>query len=120
MINRLIIRGILVLHLLALLVFHISAQIPAGYYDDASGKTGDELKLALQGIIDNHLRRRPARFISIGGVCQQCQHSSARKLSQFGKISWPAIDRGGVKLIIPCMHDQTIWTGYSQSDTVGD
>lgn len=31
-----------------------TAQIPAGYYDDAEGKTGEELKSALHSIIDNH------------------------------------------------------------------
>ena len=30
------------------------AQIPAGYYDSASGLTGEELKTALHNIIDNH------------------------------------------------------------------
>lgn len=30
------------------------AQAPAGYYDGASGKTGQELKEALHHIIDNH------------------------------------------------------------------
>jgi endonuclease I len=29
-------------------------QIPPGYYDDAAGLTGDELKTALHNIIDNH------------------------------------------------------------------
>lgn len=32
-----------------------TAQIPEGYYDDANGKTGDELKAALHNIIDNHV-----------------------------------------------------------------
>lgn len=31
-----------------------SAQIPDGYYEDAEGKSGDELKTALHNIIDNH------------------------------------------------------------------
>ena len=30
------------------------AQIPDGYYDDAIGLTGDELKSALHNIIDDH------------------------------------------------------------------
>ena len=30
------------------------AQIPAGYYDNAQGLTGEELKTALHNIIDNH------------------------------------------------------------------
>ena len=30
------------------------AQIPAGYYNNANGKTGDELKVALHNIIKNH------------------------------------------------------------------
>ncbi|MFK5857421.1 MAG: endonuclease [Bacteroidota bacterium] len=30
------------------------AQIPAGYYDEAQGLTGNELKLALHNIIDDH------------------------------------------------------------------
>jgi len=33
----------------------VFAQIPAGYYDDAQGLTGDDLKLALHEIIDDHL-----------------------------------------------------------------
>lgn len=32
----------------------LQAQAPAHYYNSASGKTGDELKLALHDIIDNH------------------------------------------------------------------
>ena len=31
------------------------AQIPAGYYDDAQGLTGDDLKSALHNIIDDHV-----------------------------------------------------------------
>jgi len=34
--------------------FIINAQIPEGYYDDAIGLTGDELKTALHNIIDDH------------------------------------------------------------------
>jgi len=34
---------------------YLSAQIPEGYYDDAEGKTGEELKSALHSIIDNHI-----------------------------------------------------------------
>lgn len=34
--------------------FVIFGQIPDGYYDDAIGKTGDELKAALHDIIDDH------------------------------------------------------------------
>ncbi len=32
----------------------VYAQIPDGYYDDASGLSGEDLKTALYGIIDNH------------------------------------------------------------------
>ena len=32
----------------------LQAQIPSGYYNSASGKTGDELKAALHDIIDEH------------------------------------------------------------------
>ncbi len=35
-------------------VFYSFAQIPAGYYDNASGKTGEELKTALNNIIKGH------------------------------------------------------------------
>ena len=42
----------------ALLLFltgsRIAAQIPTGYYNNANGKTGDELKTALHDIIDDH------------------------------------------------------------------
>ncbi len=37
-----------------LLGLSVSAQIPTGYYDDADGLTGPELKTALKNIIDNH------------------------------------------------------------------
>lgn len=40
---------------LTLLSTGIFAQIPDGYYDDAEGLSGDELKLALHNIIDNHV-----------------------------------------------------------------
>ena len=38
------------------------AQIPNGYYNGASGKTGDELKIALHNIIKNH------HVVSYGGL----------------------------------------------------
>jgi endonuclease I len=43
--------------LIFLLVFNTLAfsQIPDGYYDDAEGLSGDELKAALHDIIDNHV-----------------------------------------------------------------
>ena len=34
--------------------FTLQAQIPDGYYDDAEGLSGDDLKSALHNIIDNH------------------------------------------------------------------
>lgn len=37
-----------------LLPFYLQGQIPSGYYDDASGKTGSELKTALYNIIKDH------------------------------------------------------------------
>ena len=36
------------------LPFTIFSQIPEGYYDDAEGLNGQELRTALEGIIDNH------------------------------------------------------------------
>lgn len=29
-------------------------EVPVGYYESAEGKQGDELRLALQDVIDNH------------------------------------------------------------------
>ena len=43
-----------VLFSLILLSFAVRAQIPPGYYDDAIGLTGDELKTSLHNIIKNH------------------------------------------------------------------
>ena len=40
--------------LLALMSGSLSAQIPNGYYNNANGKTGDELKVALHNIIKGH------------------------------------------------------------------
>ena len=40
--------------LLVLASFGLWAQIPNGYYNNASGKTGDELKVALHNIIKGH------------------------------------------------------------------
>lgn len=40
--------------LLLFLATNLFAQIPAGYYDSATGLTGEELKAALHNIIDNH------------------------------------------------------------------
>ena len=40
--------------LLACLGYGLWAQIPAGYYNNATGKTGDELKIALYDIIKGH------------------------------------------------------------------
>ncbi len=39
---------------LAMVGGSLGAEIPNGYYDDASGKTGTELRQALHDIIDNH------------------------------------------------------------------
>jgi endonuclease I len=40
--------------LFALQLTGLMAQPPAGYYDPASGKTGEELQIALHNIIDDH------------------------------------------------------------------
>ena len=40
--------------LLVLSSFGLWAQIPNGYYNNANGKTGDELKIALHNIIKSH------------------------------------------------------------------
>ena len=42
------------LFLLALTGMGLMAQIPAGYYNNANGKTGDDLKIALHDIIKDH------------------------------------------------------------------
>ena len=44
----------ILLFLLALVGMASQAQIPSGYYDNANGKTGDELKTALHEIIKGH------------------------------------------------------------------
>ncbi len=43
--------------LLILISLCACAQIPAGYYDDANGKTGYTLKTSLHGIIDGHTNK---------------------------------------------------------------
>ena len=48
--------------LLALISGSLSAQIPNGYYNNANGKTGDELKIALHDIIKGH------HVVSYGGL----------------------------------------------------
>jgi len=40
--------------LLVTIVTSLNAQIPTGYYDNAQGLTGNDLKAALHNIIDNH------------------------------------------------------------------
>ncbi len=47
-------KTLITLFLLALTSMSIVAQIPNGYYNSASGKTGTELRQALHDIIDNH------------------------------------------------------------------
>ena len=47
-------KAIATLFLLVLSSVSIMAQIPNGYYNNASGKTGDELKIALHEIIKDH------------------------------------------------------------------
>ena len=42
------------LFLLALTGMGLMAQIPTGYYNNANGKTGDDLKTALHNIIKDH------------------------------------------------------------------
>jgi endonuclease I len=39
----------------SLLVINLYSQIPAGYYDDVQGLTGNELKNGLHNIIDDHI-----------------------------------------------------------------
>ena len=50
------------LFLLALTSLSLLAQIPNGYYNNANGKTGDELKVALHDIIKGH------HVVSYGGL----------------------------------------------------
>jgi hypothetical protein len=45
---------LLLLLLPGLLSLHITAQPPAGYYDDAAGLGGEALQQALHNIIDGH------------------------------------------------------------------
>ena len=47
-------KALVTLFLLALTSLSIWAQIPNGYYNNANGKTGDELKIALHNIIKGH------------------------------------------------------------------
>ncbi|ADR22497.1 hypothetical protein MATR_36570 [Marivirga tractuosa] len=48
------IRSLMLFLLMGLLFHHSQAQIPSGYYDSANGKTGDQLKAALNDIISGH------------------------------------------------------------------
>jgi endonuclease I len=47
-------KSFLTLFALCVLAGNLCAQIPNGYYNDATGKTGDELKIALHEIIKGH------------------------------------------------------------------
>ncbi len=47
-------KAFVALLLLALTSMSMVAQIPSGYYDDATGKTGTQLRQALHDIIDDH------------------------------------------------------------------
>ena len=47
-------KALSTLILLVLASFSLVAQIPNGYYNNANGKTGDELKVALHNIIKGH------------------------------------------------------------------
>ncbi len=48
----------LLLTMLSAFILHFAyTQIPLGYYDDASGLTGDDLKSALHNIIDDHTEK---------------------------------------------------------------
>ena len=47
-------KALVTLFLLALTSLSIWAQIPNGYYNNANGKTGDELKIALHNIVKGH------------------------------------------------------------------
>lgn len=49
-----LIRGIMLLFLMGLFFHPLQAQIPSGYYDAANGKTGEQLKAALNDIISGH------------------------------------------------------------------
>jgi len=47
-------RSITILLILISLVFSANAQAPDGYYDDAEGKKGEDLRVALYNIIKDH------------------------------------------------------------------
>ena len=47
-------RVLLIIITLSISVFSSFGQIPNGYYDNAEGLTGEQLRTALSGIIDNH------------------------------------------------------------------
>ncbi len=47
-------KKINLLCLLGLFSLMAFAEVPVGYYESAEGKQGDELRLALQDVIDNH------------------------------------------------------------------
>lgn len=47
-------RAFLLIISIALLWFRVTGQPPAGYYDEAMGLSGEELQIALHGIIANH------------------------------------------------------------------
>lgn len=47
-------KRLYILIYLLVAAFVLKAQVPTGYYDNATGLTGDELKTALHNIIDNH------------------------------------------------------------------
>ncbi len=55
-------KALATLLLFALTSMSLLAQIPNGYYNDANGKTGDELKTALHNIIKDH------HVVSYGGL----------------------------------------------------
>ncbi len=58
-------KALNILLALVIIALKLTAQIPDGYYYDAEGKTGEELKQALNSIIEGHIKKSygDARYI---------------------------------------------------------
>lgn len=72
-----------------------SSEIPSGYYDAADGLSGDQLKTALNGIIDNHTTLSYDQVWDALKAVDEDPNNSANVITVYSQLSLPKSSNGG-------------------------
>lgn len=72
-----------------------NGEIPSGYYDDASGKSGDQLKTALNGIIDNHTTLSYDQVWDALKAVDEDPNNANNVITVYSQLSLPKSSNGG-------------------------